>query len=177
CSVLLVVIGPRWLSLTDKTGLRRIDNPQDWIRREIAEALSGGLRVIPVLTGDAALPVEADLPQDIAGLSRRQYLTLRHRYATVDLAVLVARITEADPELAEVAAQRQPSAGWVPQQLPAMAAHFAPLDGRLHGGRSAADPGGPVFAVPPLRGNEVARPGVTADLVEAVTAAPAGAVG
>jgi hypothetical protein len=31
--------------------------------------LSQGLRVIPILTGDAALPAEADLPQDIAGLS------------------------------------------------------------------------------------------------------------
>jgi hypothetical protein len=29
--------------------------------------LSLGLRVIPVLTGDASLPAEADLPQDIAG--------------------------------------------------------------------------------------------------------------
>src|SRR5215475_8637309 len=37
CSVLLVVIGPRWLTLTDTAGQRRIDDPRDWIRREIAE--------------------------------------------------------------------------------------------------------------------------------------------
>src|SRR5262249_46849413 len=74
CSVLVVVIGPRWLTLTDKAGRRRIDDPGDWIRREIAEALSAGLRVVPVLTGGAVLPAAEDLPADIAGLSRRQYL-------------------------------------------------------------------------------------------------------
>jgi len=79
-SVLLVVIGPRWLTLTDAAGQRRIDDPADWVRREIAEALTHGLRVIPVLTNDVKLPTEADLPADIAGLSRRQHVSLRRRY-------------------------------------------------------------------------------------------------
>jgi len=92
CSVLLVVIGPRWLTLTDTAGQRRIDDPQDWIRREIAEALSRGLRVIPVLTGGVALPAEADLPPDIAELSRRQYVPLRPRFTAVDLDFLVKQI-------------------------------------------------------------------------------------
>jgi hypothetical protein len=126
CSVLVVVIGPRWLSLTDEVGIRRIDDPGDWVRREIAEALSSGLRVVPVLTSDAALPAEADLPADIAGLSRRQYLPLRRRYLSVDLAFLVERITEADPELAKIAAERQSNTtGRVPQQLPTAVAHVA----------------------------------------------------
>src|SRR5262249_4919170 len=125
CSVLVVVIGPRWLTLTDTAGQRRIDDPRDWIRREIAEALSAGLRGVPVVTGDAALPAEADRPADIAGLSRRQYLPLRNRYTTVDLAFLVERITEADPELAKIAAERHSTTGQVPQQLPATVGHLA----------------------------------------------------
>src|SRR5262244_423442 len=111
CSVLVVVIGPRWLTLTDDAGRRRIDDPGDWIRREIAEALSAGLRVVPVLTGDAVLPAAEDLPADIAALSRRQYLLLRHRHTAVDLEFLVERITEADSELARVAALREWGAG------------------------------------------------------------------
>src|SRR5262249_34053731 len=106
CSVLVVVIGPRWLGLAGAGGRRRIDDPQDWIRREILEAFTHGLRVIPVLTDDIALPAEADLPADMAGLSRRRYVPLRHRYTSVDLAFLVERITETDPELAKVAARR-----------------------------------------------------------------------
>src|SRR5215470_2883129 len=131
CSVLVVVIGRRWLTLTDTAGHRRIDDPQDWIRREIVEALSCGLRVIPVLTDDVALPSAADLPEDIAGLSRRQYVPLRRRYASVDLAFLVERITEADPELAKIAAGRQSGTGALPQQLPPAVAHFAGRAGEL----------------------------------------------
>jgi hypothetical protein len=55
----------------------------------IAEALPHGLWVIPILTGDAALPAEADLPEDIAGLSRRQHVPLRRRYTSHDLAGLL----------------------------------------------------------------------------------------
>jgi len=143
-----VVIGPRWLTLTDEAGRRRIDNPEDWIRREIVEAFSCGLWVIPVLTGGATLPAKEDLPADISGLSRRQCLPLRHRHTTADLDLLVERITEADPELAAVAARRRSATGRVPQQLPAAVTHFAgrtaelaTLTGLLRG---RADRGGTV---------------------------------
>jgi len=141
CSVLLVVIGPRWLTLTDAAGQRRIDDPRDWIRWEIVEALSRGMRIIPVLTGDIRLPVEADLPGDIVGLSRRQYVPLRRRYAAVDLAFLVQRITEADPELAKIAARRQSSAGQLPQHLPA--AFPAPTSATPPSAPPAAEPTSP----------------------------------
>src|SRR3984893_14737730 len=48
--VLLAVIGPHWLTATDPTGGRRIDDPADWVRREIAEAFTAGVQVIPILT-------------------------------------------------------------------------------------------------------------------------------
>ena len=36
--VLLAVVGPRWLTAADPSGRRRIDDPDDWIRRELAHA-------------------------------------------------------------------------------------------------------------------------------------------
>jgi hypothetical protein len=131
CGVLLVVIGPRWLTLADEAGQRRIDDPRDWLRREIVEAFAHGRRVIPVLTDGVNLPAEEELPDDIAGLSRRQYVPLRRRYTDVDLGFLVKRINDADPELARIAALRQSCAGRVPQQLPAVVAHFAGRVGEL----------------------------------------------
>jgi TIR domain len=80
CSVLLVVIGPQWLAVTDAAGRRRIDSPGDWVRRELVEAFAHGLRVIPILTDDVQMPSEADLPTDIAALHSRQ--ALRVHYAT-----------------------------------------------------------------------------------------------
>jgi len=101
CSVLLVIIGQRWLTLTDTADRRRIDDPQDWVRREIVEAFAREIRVIPVLTDGAQLPGEGELPDDIADLSRRQRLRLPHRHTKTDLTVLIERILNADPELAD----------------------------------------------------------------------------
>lgn len=101
--VLLAVIGPRWLTATDLTGQRRIDDPADWIRRELAEAFTAGVRVIPVLTEQADIPAEVDLPGDIAALGRCQYRRLRRRDHTVDLARIVADLTGLDPVLAMAA--------------------------------------------------------------------------
>src|SRR5690349_24277591 len=51
--ILLVVIGPKWLSIADAQGSRRLDNPQDFVRLEIEMALRHGKRVVPLLVGGA----------------------------------------------------------------------------------------------------------------------------
>ena len=47
--VLLAMIGPQWSSITDAQGNRRLDDPNDFVRLEIATALRGEIRVVPVL--------------------------------------------------------------------------------------------------------------------------------
>ncbi len=76
CKVMLVLIGPRWLSAIDDEGCLRLDNPEDWVRLEISSALERGITVIPVRIGGADLPKKASLPADIRGL-------LDHQAATV----------------------------------------------------------------------------------------------
>src|SRR5215475_1838366 len=120
CGVLLAVIGPRWLSTADVEGRRRVDDPGDWVRRELAEAFAAGVRVVPVLTDGADLPGEAELPAEIAGLGRCQYRRLRHREASADLERLRADLVRADPVLAAAARRRSaPGSGSVavPGQL------------------------------------------------------------
>jgi hypothetical protein len=107
--VVLAVIGPHWLTSTDSTGRRRIDDPDDWIRRELAEAFSSGVRVVPVLTDGASPPEESELPADIAALSRCQARPLRGREPTTDLARLVSDLTALDPDLAEIARRQRRS--------------------------------------------------------------------
>ena len=106
CGVLLVVIGPRWLNTCDEAGGRRIDDPLDWVRREIVVAFAVGLRVIPVLLDGGRLPSAGELPEDIAGLARRQYVPLRRRYFEVDLKELAKRIIEEDAELVRAVLRR-----------------------------------------------------------------------
>ncbi len=76
CSVMLVLIGPSWLDMRDPHGKRRLDDPNDWIRQEIATALARDVRVIPVLLEGAAMPSAQDLPDDLDALVRRQALDM-----------------------------------------------------------------------------------------------------
>jgi TIR domain len=72
CDVFVVVIGRQWLNVTDATERRRIDDPEDFIRLEIANALRKKIGVIPVLVQGATMPGAANLPDDLKSLSRRQ---------------------------------------------------------------------------------------------------------
>lgn len=76
CDVLLALIGDRWLSITDDTGRRRLDDPDDFVRLEIETALARGIRVIPILVGGARIPRAEELPPSVAKLARRQALEL-----------------------------------------------------------------------------------------------------
>ncbi len=68
CSVILGLIGPHWLEPT--AGSRRIDDPNDWVRRELEAALQRQeALVIPVLLDGASAPAAADLPETIQGLA------------------------------------------------------------------------------------------------------------
>jgi len=60
-SVLVAVIGPNWLRLTDEYGRRRLDKDDDWVRNEILHAINNKLLLIPLLISGASLPVRGCL--------------------------------------------------------------------------------------------------------------------
>jgi hypothetical protein len=91
CRVLIAVIGARWFA-TDAQDRRHVDDPADWVRREIVCALGRGIPVIPVLVGDVRL-AEADLPPELAVLPERQFLPIRLRAVEHDLEPLIDRLT------------------------------------------------------------------------------------
>jgi len=70
CKVLIALMGPDWLA-PDGQGHRRVDDPEDVLRIEIATALKRNLLVIPALVGGATLPGQHELPADLKPLLRR----------------------------------------------------------------------------------------------------------
>jgi hypothetical protein len=74
--VVLVVIGPRWLIAADDRGLRRLDNPADFVRREVELALQSRATVLPLLVHGATLPRAADLPATLQPLAALPPLAL-----------------------------------------------------------------------------------------------------
>ncbi len=67
----IVVIGRQWAGVDERTGRRRLDDPDDWVRRELALALApgSGKRVWVALFDGAKPPEKGDLPQDIQALA------------------------------------------------------------------------------------------------------------
>jgi hypothetical protein len=92
CNVLVALIGPDWSTMRGPGGARRLDEPDDLLREEIARALSRGILVIPVLVNNAPMP--KTLPYAIQGLARFQAAPLRNSDWDHDLDRLVQRLKQ-----------------------------------------------------------------------------------
>jgi len=77
CVVLVAVIGPSWLEHKSANGVRRIDDPNDYVLMEIATALNRGIPVIPVLVEDARRLHEEDLPEPLKKLAYVEPLRIK----------------------------------------------------------------------------------------------------
>jgi hypothetical protein len=76
CAAVLVIVGRSWTTITDPEGSRRLDNPADHVRVEVATALKQGTLVIPILVQSASMPRSVDLPEDIRDLAFYNGLSL-----------------------------------------------------------------------------------------------------
>src|SRR4051794_1494306 len=89
CNVLLAVIGPQWVDARDASGVRRLDDPADFVRIELASALLSNIPVVPVLVRGARVPRPEELPADLKELAYRNAVELTHARWKSDVDVLV----------------------------------------------------------------------------------------
>jgi len=77
--VVLVVIGKQWENIVNPTtGIRRLDEPDDFVKLEINFALQNPkCRVIPVLVDNASMPSASSLPDEIRNLAPKQAVIIR----------------------------------------------------------------------------------------------------
>jgi hypothetical protein len=92
CAVFLAIIGRHWLAAAAPDGTRRLDDPEDHVRGEIAEALKRGVRVIPVLVQGARMPPARELPEPLKGLAARHAIVLDDEGWESDVQRLAAAI-------------------------------------------------------------------------------------
>jgi hypothetical protein len=91
--MVLALIGDGWSKCEDpKTGQRRLDNPQDFVRVEISAALSRAIPVVPVLIDGAPMPQLDELPEDMQMLVRRQAEVVQHRTFEADVGRLIKKL-------------------------------------------------------------------------------------
>jgi TIR domain len=90
CDTLLCLVGSKWLTSMQE-GRRRLDNPEDPIRLEIAAAL-GRVKVILVLVGGARRLAVEELPSDVAALTHCDVYPVRDENYTDDVEILIGAL-------------------------------------------------------------------------------------
>jgi len=88
----LVVIAPGWVDARDAAG-SRLEQPADFVRREIEMALAQAKRVIPVLVGGARMPAAGELPPTIRPLAALNAVVVSHASFNRDADALAEIVT------------------------------------------------------------------------------------
>jgi hypothetical protein len=111
CDIMLALIGAGWADATDpKTGRRRLENPNDFVRIEIRKGLTRGIPVVPSLLDGAQLPDPAQLPDDLRPLARRnaEFIEIRTVDSDVERLIRKLRLTAQPSRL---------SRGWIASSM------------------------------------------------------------
>ena len=104
----MVSLIPRgWAEITDENGGRRLDNPDDFVRFEIARAFTQAIPLLPLRLDGAAMPTVAELPPNLALLPFQQAMLLRSESFDDDADKIAARLKKL------IAAERQAVPYWV----------------------------------------------------------------
>ena len=77
-NVMLALIGPQWLQASTEAGLRRLDDPGDFVRLELKHAIEDQLTLVPILLDNTSMPAASDLPQELRPLTQYNAFRLRH---------------------------------------------------------------------------------------------------
>jgi formylglycine-generating enzyme required for sulfatase activity len=67
--IVLVIIGSTWLSIKNRHGVERLNDVDDWVRREIELSLNLGKIIIPVLLNNTPSLEKRSLPESIEVLA------------------------------------------------------------------------------------------------------------
>lgn len=125
--VLVAMIGPDWTGRRRQRG-RRIDDPTDFVRLEIAYALERNLPIIPILVSNTRMPRPEELPKDIEALAFRNALNLD---AGIDFHHHAERLVTAINRLLITSPPTIPVHKPLPDQVASTESSLAPFEAQL----------------------------------------------
>jgi len=139
CDVMLVLIGPDWMTVTDEAGRRRLENPEDFVRVEVESALKFGKRVIPVLVHKTEMPRADALPEPLKALARRNAVGLTQERFKADAQGLIKALEDALAEVEDARRQAESKAAAAEKQRAAEQAANAEEAARAEKERARLD--------------------------------------
>lgn len=92
--IVLPLIGEEWLYAEGRSGERRLEDPQDFVRLELELSLQAKKRIIPILLNETLMPAAETLPRSICQLTRYHAFRLRHETFKRDIVGLAELLSE-----------------------------------------------------------------------------------
>jgi hypothetical protein len=92
CDIMLSLVGKEWLTVTSRSGARRLDEPGDFVRLEIEAALKRKIPVAPVLLHGAEMPLPESLPEAVRDFAFRNAFELSHTRWESDVDEMLRRL-------------------------------------------------------------------------------------
>ncbi len=83
--VVLAVVGPNWLNITDEDGRLRLEKSDDWVRTELLAAAERQIPVIPVFMGGTTGLKADDLPQELRFLAEQHGKVIKSDRMNLDI--------------------------------------------------------------------------------------------
>ncbi len=117
-NVVIIVIGKKWLKIADEDGRRRIDDPNDWVRKEIENAEKVNALIMPVLVDGAVFPNKNALPKAIEFVSEIMFIPIRRDYWDHDILLLLKQI---ENQVSFKSSKHHAKVGIYPKNTPAAA--------------------------------------------------------
>jgi formylglycine-generating enzyme required for sulfatase activity len=127
CDAVIAVIGKTWAAMVDEEGVRRLDDPRDFVRLELATALRLGVRVIPTLVGGARFPRTSEIPAALQELGRRNALEIHDTDFHQNAAKLIATLDKVLAEAEERRRVSKPGSVEAPAVVKSLISKTAPL--------------------------------------------------
>jgi hypothetical protein len=93
----VAIIDRGWMGERRWPQRRRIDEPGDWVLREVAAAIAIDVRIVPVLVGDTEMPGADELPRKIRDVAARHAIELTNQHWNADLERLIAVLRSEPP--------------------------------------------------------------------------------
>jgi hypothetical protein len=69
-----------FILILSKNALQRCTQKDDWVRKEISEAISQNINIIPVIKDDFTIPNSLDLPEEIREIMLNNAVTINYEY-------------------------------------------------------------------------------------------------
>ena len=107
--ILVVIVGPNWLSGTDANGNRLIDRATDGVRIAIEKAISDNLTIVPIIIEGGSIPEKDEVPDSLSKFCDLKFTPLRRGFWKSDVMNFISILKSIFPSEVQLREEQIPT--------------------------------------------------------------------